>query len=177
MDMITFTTQIKKVGSALIVQLPLKSSKELPSRGQVAVDATINDEMIHFVVEPDGRFGHWFKLKPALQKKLHLNDRSSVKVTLAPTKTWPEPKIPADFAEALDEAPVSVKKLWKDITPMARWEWIRWVDSTNVVATRDRRVEVSMSKMQSGKRRPCCFNLASCTDPTLTKSGKLVETV
>jgi hypothetical protein len=29
--------------------------------------------------------------------------------------------------------------------------------------------------MKSGKRRPCCFNLAACTDPNLSKSGRLIE--
>jgi hypothetical protein len=29
--------------------------------------------------------------------------------------------------------------------------------------------------MQSGKRRPCCFNLAACTDPDLSKNGKLIN--
>jgi hypothetical protein len=27
--------------------------------------------------------------------------------------------------------------------------------------------------MENGERRPCCFNLASCTDPELARSGKL----
>jgi len=35
-------------------------------------------------------------------------------------------------------------------------------------------VAVTVSKMRSGKRRPCCFDLASCTDPELSRSGKLV---
>lgn len=177
MDMITFTAELKKVGTATIVQLPSKASKELPSRGQVAVDATMNGSKRHFIVEPDGRFGHWIKITPALRKTLGTNVGDTLKISLMPTKTWPEPTIPHDFADALDDAPPSVQKLWKDITPMARWEWVRWVKSTNVVATRDRRVEVSISKMESGKRRPCCFNLASCTDPSLSKSGKLVEIV
>jgi hypothetical protein len=56
---------------------------------------------------------------------------------------------------------------------MARWEWVRWVSATKNVDTRKRRVEVSISKLGAGKRRPCCFNLASCTDPDLAKGGKL----
>ena len=61
------------------------------------------------------------------------------------------------------------------ITPMARWEWVRWVNATKNPDTRKRRVEVSISKMSHGKRRPCCFDLASCTDPELSKNGKLVR--
>ena len=75
---------------------------------------------------------------------------------------------------ALGAAP-QIQDLWEDITPMARWEWVRWVNATKDPDTRERRVEVSISKMKSGKRRPCCFNLAACTDPDLSKSGRLVE--
>ena len=56
---------------------------------------------------------------------------------------------------------------------MARWEWVRWINATKNPDTRRRRVEVTISKMKDGKRRPCCFNLASCTDPQLASSGKL----
>ncbi|MEQ9324370.1 MAG: YdeI/OmpD-associated family protein [Polyangiaceae bacterium] len=66
-----------------------------------------------------------------------------------------------------------MRELWEAITPMARWEWVRWVSATKNEKTRARRVEVSVSKLSDGKRRPCCFNLASCTDPELAKSGKL----
>jgi hypothetical protein len=58
---------------------------------------------------------------------------------------------------------------------MARWEWVRWVNATQNPATRKGRVEASISKMKSGKRRPCCFNLAACTDPHLSKNGRLIE--
>ncbi|MCA9582754.1 MAG: YdeI/OmpD-associated family protein, partial [Myxococcales bacterium] len=73
----------------------------------------------------------------------------------------------------LSGAPQKVRDLWKTITPMARWEWVRWVNATKNPNTRARRVEVSISKLGQGKRRPCCFNLASCTDPELSKGGKL----
>jgi hypothetical protein len=65
--------------------------------------------------------------------------------------------------------------LWKRITPMARWEWVRWVNATQNPDTRKGRVEASISKMKSGKRRPCCFNLAACTDPNLSKNGRLIK--
>ena len=70
-------------------------------------------------------------------------------------------------------APMKIRYLWDDITPMARWEWVRWVNATRNPDTRRRRVEVSISKMNSGKRRPCCFDLSSCTDPQLSQNGRL----
>ena len=91
------------------------------------------------------------------------------------TKDWPEPSVPQDLGTALAAAPQKIQDLWKEITPMARWEWVRWVNATPNPDTRRRRVEVSISKMKSGKRRPCCFNLAACTDPNLSKNGRLLE--
>lgn len=171
--MITFTAPLQKVGSATILQLPDSTSKQLPSRGQVAVKALIQDQELTQVVEPDGRSGHWFRISTALSKKLGVSEGDMVTVEMILSKDWPEPSVPEDFQKALAGAPAKVQEIWNDITPMARWEWVRWVNATNVVATRARRVEVSMSKMDNGKRRPCCFNLASCTDPELSKSGKL----
>ena len=96
-------------------------------------------------------------------------------MTLAVRSDWPEPEVPDDLAAALDGAPADVQAVWQDITPMARWEWVRWVGATRSEDTRARRVEVSLDKMRHGKRRPCCFDLASCTDPELARSGKLID--
>ena len=80
-----------------------------------------------------------------------------------------------DLAAALAGAPQKIQNLWKEITPMARWEWVRWINATKNPDTRTRRVEVSISKMQGGKSRPCCFNLSACTDPDLSKNGRLLK--
>ena len=47
-----------------LVQLPLPASKKLPSRGQVAVQGTLNGHAFDTVLEPDGEFGRaaaWLK--------------------------------------------------------------------------------------------------------------------
>ncbi|QFG69499.1 YdeI/OmpD-associated family protein [Ornithinimicrobium pratense] len=56
---------------------------------------------------------------------------------------------------------------------MARWEWVRWIQATRNPATRRRRVEASVSKLDGGKRRPWCFDRSSCAAPALARSGKL----
>jgi len=88
----------------------------------------------------------------------------------------PPPPIMARPASgnSLAAAPQKIQDLWNEITPMARWEWVRWVNATKNPDTRGRRVDVSISKMKSGKRRPCCFNLSACTDPDLSKNGRLL---
>lgn len=171
---IRFEATLQVMGARTILRLPDTTSEKLPSRGQVAVCGTINGHPFETVIEPDGDFGHWMSVDAKLRKGAGAGpgDRATVEVELA--KEWPEPSIPPDLREALSSAPREVQNLWRAITPMARWEWVRWINATKNPGTRKRRVEVSISKMQGGKRRPCCFNLASCTDPELSKSGKLV---
>lgn len=165
---------IQRIGERLIMKLPAEASLALPSRGQVAVDAVMNGHSFETVVEPDGMKGHWVTIDDSLQKTLDLNDGDGARFEFTPTKSWPEPDVPADLQNALAQAPDSAEP-WRDITPMARWEWVRWINATKNTNTRERRVEASISKLQSGHRRPCCFDLASCTDPELSKSGRLID--
>ena len=171
-----FEAQVRDVGHSTILRLPDEASAKLPSRGQVAVTGLMNRRAFRTVLEPDGRRGHWLRVDKKLRQALALNEGDTVAVEVEPTKDWPEPDIPEDFQTALADAP-DVSALWEDITSMARWEWVRWINATKNRETRKRRVEVGISKLRSGKRRPCCFDLASCTDPDLAKNGRLVEVV
>jgi hypothetical protein len=171
---IRFHATVRTVSGQSILRLPEAASKKLSSRGQVAVHATINGHTFATVLEPDGNFGHWMRVDRRLQKAAGVGSGDTATVEVEPTKQWPEPHVPPDLRTALSDAPREIRDLWQAITPMARWEWVRWVNATKNPATRKRRVEVSISKLSSGKRRPCCFNLAACTDPQLSKSGKLV---
>lgn len=157
------------------MRLPEKASEKLPSRGQVAVQGTINGHRFQTVLEPDGDFGHWMRIDEEQLQPVALSPGDTVTLAIEPLKDWPEPNVPQDFEAALASAPQKIQDLWKDITPMARWEWVRWVNATRNPDTRKRRVEVSISKMKNGKRRPCCFNLASCTDPHLSRNGRLIQ--
>ena len=64
--------------------------------------------------------------------------------------------MPDDFARAIVAVP-TVKTLWESITPLARNEWICWIEEAKKPETRQRRIEVGISKMTSGMRRPCCW--------------------
>lgn len=172
---VRFKATVSAVDGSTIIRLPASASQKLPSRGQVAVRGAINGHEFETVLEPDGRFGHWLRVDDGLRRAAHVQVGEVATVEVAATKDWPEPELPRDFEAALVASPVEIRYLWEDITPMARWEWVRWVNATADRDTRKRRVEVSISKMKSGKRRPCCFNLSSCTDPRLARNGKLRE--
>ena len=170
-----FDATLYTIDKSTVLRLPEKASAKLPSRGQVAVQGTINGHPFQTVLEPDGNSGHWMRIDGKLQQAAALSAGDTATLEIESLKDWPEPNVPRDLDTALATAPHRIQELWKGITPMARWEWVRWVNATPNPDTRKRRVEVSISKMKSGKRRPCCFNLASCTDPNLSKNGRLVE--
>ncbi len=172
---ISFTAALSTIDDATLVRLPQDASGQLPSRGQVAVHASVNGHAFETVVEPDGRRGHWIRVDDSLQEIVRVGPGDTVELSLEPVAEWPEPEVPDDLGVALAAAPVHIRDVWQDITPMARWEWVRWVQATRNPQTRQRRVEVSISKLDNGKRRPCCFDLASCTDPELARSGRLRE--
>jgi hypothetical protein len=170
---IRFDATLSTIDTSTVLRLPETTSKDLPSRGQVAVRGTINGVGFQTVLEPDGNLGHWMRVDDTLQHAAGISAGDTATLDIEVTKDWPEPSVPPDLATALVAAPQEIQSLWNEITPMARWEWVRWVNATKDPDTRRRRVDVSISKMESGKRRPCCFNLSACTDPELSKNGRL----
>ena len=68
----------------------------------------------------------------------------------------PEPKVPADLRKVFAAAP-QAKAQWDDLTPLARQDFIMWIDSAKQSETRKRRIKSVPSRLASGKRRPCCF--------------------
>src|SRR5687767_12617260 len=72
----------------------------------------------------------------------------------------PEPKVPADLRKSLAAAP-KAKAQWGDLTPIARRDFISWIDSAKQPETRRRRIEKACSMLAAGKRRPCCYSIVS----------------
>lgn len=64
--------------------------------------------------------------------------------------------MPADLGKALSAAPAA-RDLWEGLTPLARNEWICWNTSVKQEATRKNHIERTVTELQEGKRRPCCW--------------------
>ena len=171
---IRFQTTPLNIGDWTILRLPENASAKLPSRGMALVEGTINGFHSKIVLEPDGKGGHWFRVDSALRKAASIDADGAVMMDVEPSKEWPEPDVPTDLNKALKSDP-EANALWVKITPMARWDWLRWVRATNSRETRSHRIEVAMSKLRSGERRPCCFNRNQCTEPDVSKSGVLID--
>lgn len=71
-------------------------------------------------------------------------------------KAGPMHRAPADLCKAI-AASAATRAAWKDLTPLARNEWICWVITAKQAATRSRRIERAVEDLQAGKRRPCCW--------------------
>lgn len=174
MSIIHCKTKLTKIGSWTVFRLPKEASAKLPSRGMTMVKGTINDHPFQVALEPDGKGSHWFKVDETMQKDVRIAVGDAITVEIEPIKEWPEPTVPTDLKKALGAAP-QANILWKEITPMARWDWIRWIRATKQAETRRRRIEVAISKLTAGNRRPCCFNRTECTVPDVSNNGVLLD--
>lgn len=64
--------------------------------------------------------------------------------------------LPADLREALLADDVALPA-WEDITPLARNEFICWVEEAKQATTRERRIRRTREELAEGMRRPCCW--------------------
>ena len=65
-------------------------------------------------------------------------------------------ELPADLGEAL-AANAIARDAWSDITPLARNEFICWVEDAKQDTTRARRIRRTQEELEDGQRRPCCW--------------------
>jgi len=65
-------------------------------------------------------------------------------------------KVPDDLQKVLTSDPAALAE-WEDITPLARNEWICWVESVKKPKTRSDHIRRVRAELKEGKRRPCCW--------------------
>ncbi len=180
MATIRFETKLFQINARTILRLPEDASAELPSRGMTMVSGTINGAPFQAVLEPDGRYAsgqqpsHWFSPGTKLLEDASARAGDTVQVALEPTSEWIEPEVPEDFQKALAASP-KAEAVWKEITPLARWDWIRWIRAVKTPETRQKHIDVALDKLNRGMRRPCCFNRNMCSEPDVSHNWTLLE--
>jgi uncharacterized protein YdeI (YjbR/CyaY-like superfamily) len=65
-------------------------------------------------------------------------------------------KVPPDLREKLIAFPASLAA-WEDITPLARNEFLCWIEDAKKPETRAHRIKRTYMEIAEGKRRPCCW--------------------
>jgi len=180
MSTIRFETRLSQINARIILRLPESASAELPSRGMLMVSGTLNGVPFKTLLEPDGRYAqaqkssHWFSPDKKLLEDASAKAGDTVSVTLEPSKDWIEPEVPEDLRKALAASP-EAEALWKDITPLARWDWVRWIRAVKTPETRQKHIEVALDKLNKGMRRPCCFNRNLCSEPDVSHNWTLLD--
>ena len=64
--------------------------------------------------------------------------------------------LPRDLRTALVADDVALTA-WLDITPLARNEFICWVEDAKKAETHARRIRRTCEELDDGMRRPCCW--------------------
>ncbi|OGH30326.1 MAG: hypothetical protein A3B41_00215 [Candidatus Levybacteria bacterium RIFCSPLOWO2_01_FULL_37_26] len=181
MSIIRFEAKLFKIGSAsnaaaawTLLVLPKMASAKLPSRALTMVKGTINGFSFQAALEPDGKGSHWFRIDKTILEATNAAAGDTVSLAIEPSRDWLEPEMSTDLKIALEGTP-QAHAVWMDITPNARWDWIRWIRATKQPETRKRRIEIACSKLKKGERRPCCFNRNLCSEPYVSKNWVLLE--
>ncbi len=65
-------------------------------------------------------------------------------------------ELPTDLSVELTGSAVALAA-WHDITPLARNEFICWVEDAKQQKTRERRIRRTREELEDGMRRPCCW--------------------
>lgn len=82
--------------------------------------------------------------------------------------------LPADLRRKIT-SDKRVLALWEDITPLARNEFICWVEEAKQPKTRERRITRTAEELLEGKRRPCCWiGCIHRTDKAVSPSVKAI---
>ncbi len=64
--------------------------------------------------------------------------------------------LPKDLKEIL-MVDAAMREAWEDITPLARNEFICWIEDAKKTQTRAKRIGIARENLKEGKRRPCCW--------------------
>jgi hypothetical protein len=80
-------------------------------------------------------------------------------------------KLPGDLRAALISNPTALDA-WMDITPLARNEFICWVEDAKQEVTRARRIHRTQEELEDGQRRPCCWAGCAHRERTAGATGQ-----
>jgi hypothetical protein len=83
-------------------------------------------------------------------------------------------ELPLDLTKALTDTN-EIMSLWESITPIARNEFLCWVEDAKQDKTRERRIRRTVEELLDGQKRPCCW--VGCIHRTDKKPSKWQQNV
>ncbi len=169
-------SQTAKNGSSTVLDVPETVSRKL--HGMATVEGTINGHPFRAPLDADASGNSSLRVNKAMFK----GAGAGVGDTVSLAVLGPEPKlvVPVDLRVAF-AASHEAEALWKDLTPLGRRDWVRWIESAKTPETRARRVTRTIEQLSEGKRRPCCVNFYEYmllrVDKNRTRPKRVVQTV
>ena len=83
-------------------------------------------------------------------------------------------EVPADLINAVT-AVEQVTELWESLTPIARNEFLCWIEDAKQEKTRISRINRAVEELLEGQKRPCCW--PGCIHRTDKKPSKWQQDV
>lgn len=83
-------------------------------------------------------------------------------------------EMPVDLSSALSDKMRTID-LWESLTPIARNEFICWIEDAKQEKTRMNRINRTVEELLEGKKRPCCW--VGCIHRTDKKPSKWQQDV
>ena len=82
--------------------------------------------------------------------------------------------LPTNLEQALIASETTLN-LWEALTPIARNEYLCWVEHAKQGKTRQKRISRTVEELLAGHKRPCCW--VGCIHRTDKKPGKWQQRV
>lgn len=134
-----FVGTLYKLGINRCVDVPEEVSRALGGQGYIPVIANAQGLVVRTTLVPAGNGTHRLFLDGKIRKKLGIDARSLVGITLQRDKKPNAITVPSDVAAALRKTP-GAQKAFKAITPGLRREFLRWVLNAKHAETRAKRI-------------------------------------
>jgi Domain of unknown function (DUF1905) len=94
---VRFEATLYAIDGHAIRRLPEKAGNQMPSRGQVPVQAAVNGHACQTVAGPDGESGHWVRIGAKQQRAAALRAGDTAEVGLVPSGTGRNQRCHASF--------------------------------------------------------------------------------
>jgi hypothetical protein len=147
-----FTAVLGRVGQNRCVDVPAAVSQALGGAAHVAVRGTMLGIPFRSTLVPRGGGRHRLFVHSRVWRTLALRERAPIRVALEADLTPRGINGPADLVAALARRPTA-GELYAALTPTLKAEIIRWIRSAKSPATRERRLEVGMDRLEEMAHR------------------------
>lgn len=139
-------------GAWVFLDFPVSVSKELPSRGRVAVRGTMNGFPFTISAFPTGDGTHQIAVNKALQAGARAGPGDRVHVALE-AETGPRTvTVPADLKRALAGA-AKARENFEALSYGHRKAYVEWITEAKQAETRQRRIRLALERLSKGKGR------------------------